>query len=177
MLLNILIIIVAVIVLTLIIHFVIKAVRKCKESNQVDEFERSKKYLVEYTKMSPFERLEHYENMRLVIRYLHNIVKEAQGEEYDLQGILNRDYLHTDVRMLNYYNISDDVDFVSLNEAKRNFDYPIGQFKITNCLTGKYVKNGLEKKSLSISVDNQLLSMCERWLDEMSRIKELTSNE
>ena len=139
-----------------------------------DRLKKSEKQLQEFKSLPINERFENYEILKKAIHRLHSIVSNLDDINYEKQEVLNWDYLHSDVYILPYFNSDGQLSYISYNEAMKH-QLPTGEYKEVDSAIGKYIQNGVENISIRLAIDNYLVIMCNRWLEEISEIENAIS--
>ncbi|MBQ9314326.1 MAG: hypothetical protein IJ220_04910 [Clostridia bacterium] len=146
--------VICVVVITFGVFFFLNHRITKKEQNYYFPFERLKKserQLQEFLAMSPEERLEHFDLFRKAIDRLYTTISEIEGINYPKKEFLNWDHLHADIRILQFYNEKGELSFISHREVSSTYQ--------------KISKEDFD------SIDEQLVTTCNRWLNEVSAIE------
>ena len=145
-----------------------------KKDLPIDRLKKSERQLFQFKEFNTIQRFENYEILRKAISRLHSILSQIDGINYEKQEILNWDYLHSDVYIIPYFNCENQLSYISYIEAQ-SLPLPSGNYEVIDFSVGKYIQNGVEKISTRLAIDNYLLVICNRWIDELNEIENAIS--
>ena len=147
-----------------------------KKRNPFDRLNNSEKQLMEYKKLNFEEKLTEFEILRKAVSRLHSILEQAPDSNYERQEALNWDYLHTDIYIIPYLNAERELSYISLAEACE-LSFPTEKYKVIDPSNGhiQFVKEGINTFSKIVAINYSLESICNRWLQEITAIREIIS--
>lgn len=138
-----------------------------KKRSIIDKLNYSQKQLIEYSKLTPDQRLETFTTiLGPAISRIYNVLNQISNHKYPQMEDLNKAFLLTDVHIITYYDSTEKLTYIHLRRALK-LKQP-ENIEIVDKRSGKCRKSdGTIFFSTRIAIDYSLDVLCKHWLKEI----------